>query len=247
MGKRDEIFGWYLSKLIYEWNPFKAKRKRNFYKQLIKRDDLCFDVGAHLGDRVSSWLSIGASVVAFEPQPKFSKYLSEKFANKPGFHLENIGVSGSVGNMEFNVCNRYPTLSSLQGKEWESQLNENSNLNIKFDTIHEIEVSTLDEMIIKYGVPQFVKIDVEGHEKEVLKGLSQKVDCLSFEFLSFNKEELNLCLDMCESLGYKKFNWSYQEEFKFRIKDWTSKEEILRDISSMAKKVFSGDVYVKSN
>jgi len=219
MGKRDEIFGWYLSKLIYEWNPFKAKRKRNFYKQLIKKGDLCFDVGAHLGDRVSSWLDLGASVVAFEPQPKFSKYLAEKFKNKSGFHLENIGVSGSVGNMKFNVCERYPTLSSLQGKEWESQLNENSSLNIKFDTIH---------------------------EKEVLKGLSQKVDCLSFEFLSFNKEDLNVCLEMCESLGYTNFNWSYQEEFKFRIKGWTSKAEILSDIGSMKKKVFSGDVYAKS-
>lgn len=246
MGRRDEIFGWYLSKLIYEWNPFKAKRKRNFYKQLIKRDDLCFDVGAHLGDRVSSWLGIGASVVAFEPQPKFSKYLSKKFENNPDFHLENIGLSGSVGNMNFNVCNRYPTLSSLQGKEWESQLNENSSLNIKFDATHEIEVSTLDEMIGKYGIPQFIKIDVEGHEKEVLKGLSQKVDCLSFEFLSFNKEELKVCLDMCESLGYSKFNWSYQEEFNFRVKDWTSSEEIFHDIDSMKKKVFSGDVYVKS-
>lgn len=243
MGKRDELFGWYLSKLIYEWNPLKSRRKQNFYKKLIQKDSLCFDVGAHLGDRVSTWLNIGASVVAFEPQPKFAKYLTKKFKDVSSFHLENIGLSGSEGKMNFNVCNRYPTLSSLQGKEWEAQLNKNSSLNITFDAIHEIEVSTLDQMINKHGVPQFIKIDVEGHEHEVLKGLTQKVACLSFEFLSFAEFNMQQCLDYMEGLGYQKFNWSYAETFEFQSNQWLNRAELESSIKGFKKKSFSGDIY----
>ncbi len=245
MGRVDEIFGWYLSKLMYEWNPIKARRKRSFYKSLIEPKDLCFDVGSHLGDRVVSWLSIGASVVAFEPQQRFSQYLDKKFNTNSKFHLENIGLSYKEGAMEFNVCQRYPTLSSLSGKDWENRLNENSKLNINFDSSYEIKVSTLDNMISKYGLPSFIKIDVEGHESEVLKGLSQKVKYLSFEFLNFNNAELLECLKKCESLGYTKFNWSYQEEFKFRLDNWSPQSKVLEGIGKMDRKVFSGDIYVK--
>lgn len=246
MSKTDKIFGWYLSKMIYEWNPFKIKRKHHFYKQFIQPDDLCFDVGAHMGDRVSSWLGLGAKVVAFEPQIRFYEYLKKKFKNRSFFYLEKVGLSNVEGSMNFNICNKYPTLSSLSGKEWEDQLNENSKLNIKFDTKEEIEVSTLDHMIEKYGVPKFIKIDVEGHEREVLLGLSQQVDYLSFEFLSFNKEELQACMDICASLGYSQFNWSYQEEFTLRNREWLTKDRVYKDIEIMEKNVFSGDVYVKA-
>ena len=46
----------------------------------------------------------------------------------------------------------------------------------------EVPVVTLDAAIEHYGVPAYCKIDVEGWEFEVLRGLSQAVDLISLEF-----------------------------------------------------------------
>ena len=58
-------------------DSLKVKRKRlasrrglNFYSELIKKDDLCFDIGANYGNRSEVFIKLGAKVVAFEPQPK---------------------------------------------------------------------------------------------------------------------------------------------------------------------------------
>jgi 16S rRNA A1518/A1519 N6-dimethyltransferase RsmA/KsgA/DIM1 with predicted DNA glycosylase/AP lyase activity len=42
----------------------------NFYQSFINKGDLCFDVGANIGQKSEALLSIGARVVAIEPNPK---------------------------------------------------------------------------------------------------------------------------------------------------------------------------------
>jgi hypothetical protein len=49
-------------------------------------------------------------------------------------------------------------------------------------SVCEVEVSTLDALIDSFGIPSFCKIDVEGYEYEVLKGLTQPIPSLSFEY-----------------------------------------------------------------
>ena len=51
-------------------------------------------------------------------------------------------------------------------------------------------VTTLDKLIEQYEVPSFIKIDVEGYELEVLKGLTRLVPALSFEFTVVVKEKV---------------------------------------------------------
>ena len=47
----------------------------------------------------------------------------------------------------------------------------------------DVAVTTLDALIARFGVPAFIKIDVEGAEPDVLAGLSHAVPVLSFEYL----------------------------------------------------------------
>ena len=46
-----------------------------------------------------------------------------------------------------------------------------------------VDTTTLDDLISKHGLPEFIKIDVEGNEKNVLAGLTQAIKFISFEIL----------------------------------------------------------------
>jgi FkbM family methyltransferase len=232
------------SRLIYECNPFKNKRKINFFKSIISNSDLVFDVGAHVGDRTDTWVKLNAQVVAIDPQPVFFKYLKNKYKNIGNVHVENIALSDHSGSLLMYISDNNPTVSSISDVEWRNKMTIAAKKQVYNRSI-EVEVDTLDYLIDKYGIPRFIKIDVEGHELEVLKGLSHKVDYLSFEFLTFDIEGLKLCLDRLEELGYSLYNWSFVEEFKFIHSEWCDSETILESIKNYKKGVFSGDIYVK--
>ena len=76
---------------MYNWKPFNVFKLKRFYGQFVKEGDLCFDIGAHNGNRTSTWLSLGARVVAIEPQPRFFQYLQDKFNS----HENYTGLPGS--------------------------------------------------------------------------------------------------------------------------------------------------------
>ncbi|WP_395338298.1 FkbM family methyltransferase [Ningiella sp. W23] len=239
--------GWIISKSLYEWNPIKTKRKLKFYSQFIGKNDLCFDVGAHLGDRSKTWLTLGAKVVAVEPQPAFVKYLTNTFGSTGEFSLETCALGQHEGSAELAISHLFPTLSTLAGVEWEAELKRASSLPISFDENIEVRVSTLDRLIAKHGMPKFCKIDVEGFEYDVLLGLTSPIPYVSFEVLSCSLSRAQQCLDRLSALGYKEFNWSYKENFTLQDSRWRSAQQVLEDIRQYPEKLFSGDIYCYCN
>lgn len=237
--------GWLISKALYDWNPIKERRKKKFYSQFIAKGDLCFDIGAHLGDRTRTWLQLGAKVLAIEPQPRFAKHLRDKYATDPRFKFEQIGVGAEAGQLEMLISTLYPTLSTLAGELWVNDIKQAAPMAIDFDKKIEVEVRTLDQLIESYGLPSFCKIDVEGFEDKVLLGLSQPISVISFEFLSFNAANLKACLDRLKVLGYAEFNWSHQESFTLQLEKWCSAKEVTDSIVNFKSGTYSGDVYAR--
>lgn len=81
----------------------------------------------------------------------------------------------------------------------------------QWDRQIEVDVITLDQLIAEYGVPSFIKIDVEGYEYEVMRGLSQQVSVLSFEWVPTMPEVTLRCIDYLDSLGMHFFQFSFYE------------------------------------
>ena len=63
----------------------------------VPRGGLCFDIGAHVGNRSRSWSRLGASVVAIEPQPDFARFLRWLFRANDKVTVCERGRRGSVG------------------------------------------------------------------------------------------------------------------------------------------------------
>jgi hypothetical protein len=110
----------------------------------------------------------------------------------------------------------------------------------------EVEVTTLDALIAEHGMPRFVKIDVEGHEVEVLAGLSQPVPALSFEWTPELYEQARDCIGRLMELGDYEFNLSWGESMKFSRPAWRSADSMLRVLEEFSGESLQfGDVYAR--
>jgi FkbM family methyltransferase len=146
---------------------------------------LIFDVGANIGEKTERFRELGMRVCAFEPDPQAFKTLRSRFRNSSEVTLVNSALSDQIGQAVFHQYrpqSAYNTLSNT----WKNELENGGNLSSdpeqrRFTASLSVDTLTLDSAIARYGQPFFIKIDVEGHELEVLQGLQNK----SWKLLSF--------------------------------------------------------------
>ncbi len=229
-------------------NPSEETQKQ-FLAQFIKPRSLVFDVGAHVGSKTKLYLALGARVVAVEPQPSCCDIMRRSFGQQ-SIVIEQIGLSDTPGTLELSVCSSSPTISTFS-QEWvnESRFSKRA---YKWDHSISVPVDTLDNLIARYGIPDFCKIDVENFEYQVLRGLSQPIPLLSIEFAIETLHNTKRCLEHLESLGYTQFNFARAEEPSF-ARSWMSCQNLILEIQKESieyqKKqndLLWGDVYAST-
>lgn len=212
----------------------------NFYQNNIQSGDLVFDVGAHLGDKTAAFLALNAEVVAIEPDRRFIKHIEKRFSNKAKIHLVNKGISPKPETLLFYRRKTASTSGVVQ--DWCKGVDDAA-------TVYEIQTTTLDLLIEQFGLPKYIKIDVEGFEIEVLRGLSRSIPLVSFEFHYQQLSRAMECINLLSKSGEKYFNVTPTDESKFIFDKWQTRHEFetfIKQSWKIDELGTRGDIYVKS-
>ena len=239
------LLGLARSMLIY-WRPGRQRGLRTLYSSFVNAGDLVFDVGAHLGDRTVTFCDLGARVIAIEPQEDVLPWLRRRIGRKSGATLVNAAVGREKGTGSLLVSDNNPTLSTLADDWRKKVVRKNPSFReVRWNRRQEVRVTTLDALIEEHGEPSFCKIDVEGHEAEVLSGLSQSIAMVSIEFVSGTLEIAEASIDRLESLGHYEYNAIPGEKRRFLWEAWQTPDKIRGWLAHQAIKFPSGDLYAR--
>lgn len=216
-----------------------------FYSSFIKTNNLCFDVGANIGNRVKPLLNIGAKILAVEPQESCYKFLNKKFGKKIILITKGLGEKEDIKNFYLSDCDKTSSFS----EEWIDSMKVNRFKDYQWDRVVKKEMTTLDNLISLYGKPAFIKIDVEGYELEVLKGLSVPIKMICFEYMvPEQKNKAIECISYIEKLDANiECNYCVGESTVFGFDTWISPKDMCELIST--KKFIDtgwGDIYVRN-
>ena len=240
------------------WAVFDAGvlRERNrefaFYRNTLpgfRKGDLVFDIGANQGSKTETFLRMGARVLAVDPDTANRDILRERFhklrmSRKPVM-IVNKAVSDKITTMTMWVEKPGSAKNTLSRK-WVDALSIDAKRfgqALTFGAEMLVETTTLDELINEYGVPFFIKIDVEGHEVSVLEGLSRPVRHLSFEvnLPEFRTEGLR-CVEILRQLSRNgMFNYVVDCSEDLVLRQWLTAERfsaVLNECSESSIEVF---------
>ena len=164
--------------------------------------NLAFDIGYNLGDFSKGLLRMfpETCIVGVEANHILLPYT---------FKNENVVVVNAAVSDQSNITIEFyispiHTISTAN-KIWMDGRFRGS----RWDQPIKVLTITLDDLITNYGEPDLIKIDVEGYELSVLKGLTKKSGIILFEWTeeTFHKETLK-CIDYVKNLGYTQFAYT---------------------------------------
>jgi FkbM family methyltransferase len=215
-----------------------------FYGRLITPGALVFDVGANVGKFSEVLVSLGARVVAIEPNPDLVRHIQ---LSVTGGSIEVI--QAAVGRCcelaVLRVSDEKDDMSSMSD-EWMAAMRSHHK---EYETLWgrdiTVPMTTLDCLAKRYGEPDYVKIDVEGFEESVLEGLSAQPALLSFEFNTAFLDATMRCLDKKVFAPGSVFNFVVGQPDRFEMEQWISKDELKRQLRTRGTEDRPGDIFVK--
>ena len=192
------------------------REQRRYYELLLEglRPGIhrALDIGAHEGFVSAVLLGKGLLVTALDPDPRNARVLEARYGTQKGFRFYPFAAGAMAGWVPFYQQKDGTALSTLELK-WKGLVErEDYRLYSGYEqSAAPVKVVTIDELIGEEAVPCLIKIDVEGYERQVLRGLSRQVPLLTFEanLPEFLPETLE-CLDWLHQLDPGvRFNYSF--------------------------------------
>jgi FkbM family methyltransferase len=217
------------------------EKQLDFYRRLLtelRPGDVIFDIGANEGFKTDLFLRLGARVVAIEPDETNQSILREKFARFRLVRKPVVIVGKAVSDtntVETMWIDGPGSAVNTLSQKWATTLNANKarhvhgHCGLDFTRHQTVETTTLERLISAHGLPIFIKIDVEGYELNVIRGLQRPIPYLSFEvnLPEFRPEALQ-CVEILGRLATAgKFNYAVDCEQGLALEHWLSADEFL--------------------
>ena len=184
----------------------------------MKSDDMIFDVGVHKGEDSAFYLAKGFRVIGFEADPQLAKVIRQRFQSEirsGRFQLVEGAITDATGEVTF-----YKNASSTQfGTLYPKWRHRNEQMGHEQEAVSVTTVNFADALA-QYGVPHYMKIDIEGADHLCLDAL---MACeVAPDYLSLESDKTDLIaikaeISALQSLGYVRFK-AVQQRFIHRKK-----------------------------
>jgi FkbM family methyltransferase len=223
-----------------------------FYKEILAETDrkLIFDIGANEGSKAIIFSCLADQIIIVEPSPAAAQILKQRFKRKPNVIVVESGVGDQAGVAKFYMFNDADAYNTFSLK-WKDSLSATATeIRPRKEVTKTMDVSivTLDDLIKRYGVPSYIKIDVEGSELNVINGLSTSVQRVSFEcnLPEFEAEAIACISRLARLQPGAQFNYCLTEPpTQFASTTWLSARDMERVVES--DKLSFMEIYCKSN
>ena len=199
-----------------------TEREIRILKKLVNSSKASVDIGVYRGIYSYFLTDLSKYVYAFEANPLLYSKINNSFKNKKNIKIENIAISSSSGETDLRIPIRDLKADYDHEQKYRlgtATIHKVNNLeNKEFETIKRIKKVSLDEFNFNHEIG-FIKIDVEGHELDVIQGgknfiLKNKPVMLIEIEKRHSGFDPQITIDEVKSLGYECFYVNSEFELK---------------------------------
>lgn len=231
-------------------NPTQFKRfmeEFTFYKNFLHshpyKNELIFDVGANMGRKSFIFLKLTKKVIAFEPSVNLYQFLKKRF-QKENILIFNCALGSRISTLDLFIVEDNEAYNSLNKKHIESIVTKRGIANKNNVKSTKVQVELLENFVQKFGLPKYIKIDVEGHEYEVIKGLKTPVPLLSFEvnLPEFRQEAIDT-ITYLQTLSNNKYSYNFTAGFSWISEEFLSATKAVNFLTETSQPYL--EIYVR--
>jgi len=226
-------------------NPFGKRQMKKFYSELVEPGDICYDIGAGMGQRTEAWLALGAQVVCIEPQSDRMIRIEKRFVGNNNLHPIRKALGDEKRMSIMHVNEATPGAGTLTEGTARIAVSQNQSSNQKWEKEEPVEITTFDEVIKSHGIPDFCQISASGYEVEILSGLDYVLKSIAFGYMSHAPQYALECLFKLEQFGNYEYKWTYEDQTRFASPRWVNTHAMRTVLRGFHAHERSGDIYAR--
>lgn len=217
-----------IAKIVLNFFDYFHQRKIFNYLSKIagKKLETVFDIGAHKGETVVNFKKFFKvkNIFSFEPSKKNFKELFEFTKNFSNVKIYNFafGSKNEKKSLNYSLESSSSTINSINQNSKYYKLKKKlffGNTNKKLFVKEIIKVMRIDNFLLskKISSIDILKIDTEGFEFEVIKGLGDKIICVKIIYFEHHYDDMvKKNYTFCNIHDHLK-NYKFKQVFKLKM------------------------------